>query len=162
MSPARLRRLGMTSPYILPMSRGKINAVWYSAATFTNDGRTGEERLRIDTGSDQTITSTAMAKQLRPHLSGTSADDFNRMTTLWSLDDASIAVCRRYFTAGLFMYPTGDWNFGCLEDPIFYRDGEIMFGIVTHEREGLLSLSPDEHAQVALLGIRTRDEPEWL
>ena len=64
-SPDRLRYLGMTSPYVLPMSRDKINAVWYSTIKFTNDSRTGEERLKIDTGSDRTIISASLAKQLR-------------------------------------------------------------------------------------------------
>lgn len=104
----------------------------------------------------------ARAHQLRPHLSGTSLEDFTRMTALWTLDDASVDVLHRYFTDGLFMYPAGTWDVGCLEDPIFYREGEIMFGIVTHEREGMLSLTDVEHGEVAALGIRTRDEPEWL
>jgi len=65
LSPARLRRFGMTSPYVLPMSRDKIATAWYSTVTFTNDGRTGEERLKIDTGSNETIISASLAKQLR-------------------------------------------------------------------------------------------------
>ena len=111
---------------------------------------------------DADMAAFATAKQLRPHLTGTSREDFTRMTALWTLGDPSIEVLRRYFTGGLFMYPTSEWDVGCLEDPIFYRDDEIMFAIVTHEREGILSLTQVEHAQVAALGIRTRDEPQRL
>ena len=66
LSPARLRLFGMTNPYVLPIAQdNKTRSAWYSTIAFTNDGRTGEERLKIDTGSDRTIISGSLAKQLR-------------------------------------------------------------------------------------------------
>jgi len=95
-------------------------------------------------------------------MSGRSKADLVRKTELWGLSSASVAVLQRYFVEGLFMYPTSEWEEGCLEDPIFYRNGQIMFGIVTHEREGILTLSEFEHSEVAALGICSRERPEWI
>ena len=39
------------------------------------------------------------------------------------------------------MYPTSEWDVGCLEDPTFYRPGTLMLGIVSHEHEGVLTLT---------------------
>jgi hypothetical protein len=83
-------------------------------------------------------------------------------TKLWSLNAESIAILKRLFTEGLFTYPTSEWEVGCLEDPAFYRDGGVMLGVVSHEREGVLSLTESEQAQVAALKIPTRDRPQWI
>ena len=83
-------------------------------------------------------------------------------TKLWALAPASIALLKRYFSTGLFTYPTAEWNVGWLEDPTFYRDGYLMLGIVSHEQEGMLTLTEVEHAQVAALGIPTRDRAQWI
>ncbi len=97
----------------------------------------------------------------RPQLSGSSEKDLIRTTDLWALNGESIAVLQRYFHGGLFTYPTSRWEEGCLEDPTFYREGQIMFGIISHEREGIITLSEAEHADVAALSITTRDRPQW-
>jgi len=59
------------------------------------------------------------------------------------------------------MYMTSDHE-GWLEDPTLYRDGEIMLGIVSHEREGFLELTALEAVQLAALGIPTRDAGRWI
>lgn len=108
------------------------------------------------------MTPYQLAPQLRPHMSAPTRAELVRSADLWRLSNDSIAVLRRYFSLGLFMYPTSEWDEGCLEDPTFYRDGQIAFGIISHEREGVLTLTPSQHAEVAALGIATRDRPEWL
>ena len=104
----------------------------------------------------------ALPKATRPHLSAPTRTALNRATDLWTVNAASIGVLREFFPDGLFMYPTSDWEEGCLEDPTFYRDGKILFGIVSHENEGMLSLTPAEHKAVAELGIATGAYPEWI
>ena len=83
-------------------------------------------------------------------------------TQLGSLETASVGLLKSYFHNGLFTYPTSDWEAGCLEDPIIYRRGAVMLGIVSHEREGILTLSDSEHHDVATLGIRTHERAEWI
>ena len=111
---------------------------------------------------DADMQAFRLADEHRPRMSGRSKADLVRKTELWGLSSASVAVLQRYFVEGLFMYPTSEWEEGCLEDPIFYRNGQIMFGIVTHEREGILTLSEFEHSEVAALGICSRERPEWI
>jgi hypothetical protein len=83
-------------------------------------------------------------------------------TQLWSLTAASVDLLKGYFHSGLFTYPTSEWDQGCLEDPVIYRSGEVILGIVSHEQEGILILSDSEHHDVAALGIRTHEHAQWI
>ncbi len=79
---------------------------------------------------------------------------------LWTLSAESLPLLLRFLPHGLFRWPPGPA--GWLEDLTVYRAGELVLGIVTHEAEGVLRLTPAEHAEVALLGIETRAEGEWI
>lgn len=85
-----------------------------------------------------------------------------RPAPLWRLTPQSIDLLRQFLDEGLFTYPAGDWETGWIENPTFYRESEIMLGIVSHEREGVLRLRPAEMAGITALGIPSRDRPEWI
>jgi hypothetical protein len=91
-----------------------------------------------------------------------SGDPWVRPTPLWRLTPESIQILRSFLDEGLFTYPAGDWPTGCLENPTFYRAGEVMLGIVSHEREGILRLLTSEQADFGALCIPWRDQPEWI
>lgn len=74
-----------------------------------------------------------------------------RPVRLWALDDASFPRLLSFLDDGLFHCPPGPD--GWLEDLAVYRRGELVLGIVSHEREGVLRLTPREHADVAALDI---------
>ena len=79
---------------------------------------------------------------------------------LWTLSSESVAALRRFLPEGLFSGSSNDgMDTGCVEDPTFYRRGEVMLGVISHEGIGVLSLTPSEHRQVAAIGIPTHDEP---
>jgi hypothetical protein len=80
-------------------------------------------------------------------------------TRLWTLTPEAAAILRRFLPEGLFDYPSADWDAGWLEDPTVYRDGTVVLGVVSHEGEGILTLSAAEHAEVAALGIVTQSSP---
>ena len=80
-------------------------------------------------------------------------------TRLWRMSAASISALQGIFTDGLFDYPLADWDSGWCEDPTFYREGAVMLGVVSHEGEGLLTVSESEHAEVQGLGIPTHQAP---
>jgi hypothetical protein len=82
-----------------------------------------------------------------------------QLTRLWRLVPEAIAALRPFLSEGLFDYRSADWDTGWLEDLTVYRDGAVMLGVVSHEGEGVLTLSPAEHAEVAALGIRTQGAP---
>ncbi len=83
----------------------------------------------------------------------TSADsmDLTRTVRLWALNEASLARLLTFMDSGLFHSPAGPD--GWFEDLTIYRDGELAFGVVSHEQEGLLRLTHREQADVAALDI---------
>lgn len=83
-------------------------------------------------------------------------------TPVWSYNAASAQLLRDLFGDGLFTYPAGTWEDGWLEDPTFYREGKLMLGIVSHEREGLLDLTDDEWKELHAEGIRSYDDGVWI
>ena len=85
-----------------------------------------------------------------------------REAPLWSLTSESIAVLKRLFVDGLFMNPTSAWEEGCFEDPTFYRRGALLLGIVTHEFEGLLSVTEAELAELEQAGYTSFERSKWL
>ena len=83
--------------------------------------------------------------------SGDAASDVVRPVRLWTLDERSIQRLRSFLDDGLFHSPAGPD--GWLESLAVFRDGELVLGLISHEREGVLRLTPREHAEVAALGI---------
>lgn len=80
---------------------------------------------------------------------------------VWALTPETLALLREHLSGGLFMSPANAqavW----LEDPLFYRGGELMLGIVSHEGEGVLLLTSLEAAELAAAGFPTRDRAGWL
>jgi hypothetical protein len=63
------------------------------------------------------------------------------------------------FARGPFRYePSGAWY----EDPVLFRKGEMMLGIVTHESEGVLLVNAAERAELDSLGFTYRTKGEWV
>jgi hypothetical protein len=80
-----------------------------------------------------------------------------RPVRLWSLDRESLARLLTFFDDGLFHSPAGPD--GWLEDLAVYRAGALVFAIASHEREGMLQLTPEEVAQLAEAGIWSTARP---
>ncbi|HET9066581.1 MAG TPA: hypothetical protein VFN22_12240 [Gemmatimonadales bacterium] len=74
-----------------------------------------------------------------------------RTVRLWTLDDASLTRLLSFVDTGLFHWPAGPD--GWFEDLLVYRRGDLVLGLASDERAGLLCLTPQEHAAVAALGI---------
>lgn len=76
-----------------------------------------------------------------------------RPVRTWSLDRESLARLLTFFDDGLFHSPAGPD--GWLENLAIHRAGELVFGIVSHHRAGVLRLAPGEYDALAALGIPT-------
>lgn len=76
-----------------------------------------------------------------------------RPVRLWLLNDESLHRLLSFFDDGLFHSPVGPD--GWLEDLTVYRSGELILGLMSHHREGVLQLDPDEYAALTALGIST-------
>lgn len=73
------------------------------------------------------------------------------LVRLWRLDDDVMSSLYRFLPDGLFTHRIDPH--GWLEDPMLFRDGELMLGVVTHQREGVLRVTPDELRELERIGF---------
>lgn len=93
-------------------------------------------------------------------LAASTPADLERHVRLWSLTEATLERLLSFLDEGLFHSPAGPD--GWLEDLTIYRRGELVLGLVSHEREGVLRLTGEEHAHLAALDISSRVTAEWI
>jgi hypothetical protein len=86
--------------------------------------------------------------------------DRTRDVRLWAFDPGSLDRLLSFVDEGLFHWPAGPD--GWFEDLTIYRRGELVLGLASHEREGVLRLTPREHAEVAELGIPSEPTAERI
>jgi hypothetical protein len=86
--------------------------------------------------------------------------DRTRDVRLWAFNPGSLARLLSFVDEGLFHWQAGPD--GWLEDLTIYRRGELALALVSHEREGVLRLTPQEHAEVAALGIPSGQTAERI
>ena len=88
-------------------------------------------------------------------MSGRTADELMRNTELWELNDTSIEALKQALPAGLLTYdPSEQWWF---EDPILYRGGKLMLGVLSHEAFAVLRLTDLEAVQFSAAGFPNHD-----
>jgi len=105
-------------------------------------------------------SSIPTAGRTRPHLSGPPDISHTFATPRWSLGPETVAALRLAFPRGPFdYYPGTDAWF---EDLEVYRDGELMFGIITHEHEGVVRVRDEELARLDARGFRYRGAGQWV
>jgi hypothetical protein len=75
-------------------------------------------------------------------------------TDLYRLDSESMEKLHTLFPSGLFHLPSWDSDTGWAENPTFYRDGEMMLNVVSHEGYGELRISESERESLARIGLR--------
>jgi hypothetical protein len=96
----------------------------------------------------------------RRTLAAATPTDFVRPVRLWTFSDASLARLLSFLDRSLFLWPAGPD--GWFEDLTIYRQGELVLGLVSHENEGVLRLTPDEHREVAALDMPSETTAEWI
>ena len=92
---------------------------------------------------------------VRERMSGATADDLTRSTRLWGLNENTIQALKRALPDGLFGYTPAER--GWFEDPVFYRDGRLMLGILSHEAFAVLRLSQAESDQLSAAGFASHE-----
>ena len=104
---------------------------------------------------DEAVNRLSLGTAMRERMSGQTADDLVRPTERWRLSDESIGALRDALPGGIFEYdPLQD---GWFEDPIFYRDGELVLGVLSHEAFAVLRLTPAEADELHAAGFRSYD-----
>jgi small-conductance mechanosensitive channel len=84
--------------------------------------------------------------------------DVTRTVRLWTFNEASLARLLSFSDTGIFHWPAGPD--GWFENLLIYRRGELVLGLDSHEREGVLCLTQHEHAEVAAMNIPSKPTAE--
>lgn len=131
------------------------------ADEFTIDGITsrGTTSLLFD-GFDRVADAHRRPSAQRRRLSAYTPDKLIRHTKLWHFNDTTLGALREVLPNGIFTYDVGSESW--FEDLTIYRTGELMLGIVTHENEGVLRITPRERVELDALGIKYRLEGAWV
>jgi hypothetical protein len=104
---------------------------------------------------DAAVREFYRGKKARERMSGKTVDDLRRQTDLWQLNDRTIAALQQALPSGLLQYdPQEDAWF---EDPVFYREGELMLGVLSHEAFGVLRIGDPEVALLSAAGFRSHE-----
>ena len=133
----------------------------HGAAEFTVDGiATGPGPHAIYTEFDRLADPHKLPPAVRRRLSGPSGGDLVRATDLWALNDETETLLRSVFPGGLFhdAHRAEAW----FEDPTVYRAGEVVLGVITHESEGVLRVTPDERLELDRLGVPYHSTGRWV
>jgi len=88
-------------------------------------------------------------------MSGPTADDLTRSTRLWELNPVTFGALQEALPNGLLSYdPEGR---GWFEDPILYREGNLLLGVLSHEAFAVLRLSVLEALRLSEAGFPSHD-----
>jgi hypothetical protein len=68
----------------------------------------------------------------------------------WALTDETLEILRTLLPDGLFTWRPGELN---VEDPVIYRGGVPLLEVSSREREGLLTLRPDDLTSLQRSGM---------
>lgn len=103
---------------------------------------------------DEAMTPFRLPNAPRRHLTAYSDGQFIRTAELWKLTSASLAALQTFLPEGIFTYQSDEdaW----LEDLTLYRQGELMLGVVSHEGEGILRVTPEERQSLERDGFPFR------
>jgi hypothetical protein len=104
---------------------------------------------------DEVVQPFSRGEGVRERMSGATADDLTRRTRLWDLRAETIEALRRVLPDGLFGYAPAER--GWFEDPVFYRDGRLMLGVLSHEAFAVLRISEAESAQLSAAGFASHE-----
>jgi hypothetical protein len=104
---------------------------------------------------DQLAKPHSRGDGIRERMSGATADDLTRKTRLWKLNGETIQALRSVLPDGLFGYNPAEG--GWLEDPVFYRDGRLMLGVLTHEAFAVLRVSDAESEKLTAAGFASHE-----
>ena len=104
---------------------------------------------------DELVRPLALGQATRERMSGRTADDLSRPTERWTLNETSLDALKDALREGLFQYDA--LQDGWFEDPILYRDGELMLGVLSHEAFAVLRLTAAESEELDAAGFPSHE-----
>ncbi len=129
----------------------------HGADEFTIDclGSDSDATARVRRRFEKVLEACSRAEEVRERMSGRTADDLTRLTELWEVNRISISALQQVLPAGLMQYEPHDGAW--FENPIFYRDGDLMLGVLSHEAFAVLRVSEIEAGELASAGFISHD-----
>jgi hypothetical protein len=120
----------------------------------------GETDSPVWSAFERAVHPYALGERVRRRMSGQTVDDLTRPTALWALNPTTIDALRAAFPRGVLEYfPAKE---GWFEDLALYREGELMFGAITHEQAAVLRITDREYEEFAALGFRSHAELPYI
>ena len=74
-----------------------------------------------------------------------------RQLRVWRVDEDALQALRSFLPDGLFTHRVDPH--GWLEDLMLFRLGELMLGVVTHQREGVVRVTAEELRELERIGF---------
>ena len=127
------------------------------ADEFTIDsvGSDAREEAKVWRPFEKVVQPFSRGEKTRERMSGRTADDLTRSTRLWELNSVAIGALKQALPSGLLAYdPAGR---GWFEDPIFYREGNLVLGVLSHEAFAVLRISVLESVRLSAAGFPSHD-----
>ena len=125
--------------------------------TIDTQGTDGVLAKRVRQQFEKAVKPFSRGEQTRERMSGPTADELTRSTQLWELNHSTIEALMQVLPGGLLQYEPGEGMGGWFEDPVLYREGQLMLGTLSHEAFAVLSISEAECAQLEAAGFRSHD-----
>jgi hypothetical protein len=104
---------------------------------------------------EEVVRPLALGEAKLERMSGRTADELSRPTERWVLNETSITALKEALGDGFFQYDP--WQDGWFEDPILYRDGELMLGVLSHEAFAVLRLTESESQKLDAAGFPSHE-----
>jgi hypothetical protein len=104
---------------------------------------------------EKIVKTFSRGEETRERMSGRTADDLTRSTRLWELNPVTVGALQQALPNGLLSYdPEGR---GWFENPILYRNGELLLGVLSHEAFAVLRISVLESVRLSAAGFLSHD-----
>jgi len=104
---------------------------------------------------EKLVRAFSKGEMVRERMSGRTADELTRATKVWELNATTIDALQRALPGGLLAYDPVEQ--GWFEDPVFYRDGRLMLGVLSHEAFAIMRLTEVESAELSAAGFPSHD-----
>ncbi|HEV7837540.1 MAG TPA: hypothetical protein VGO75_05665 [Gemmatimonadaceae bacterium] len=101
------------------------------------------------------VSPYARGESVRERMNGKTVDDLTRPTPIWEFNPFTVGAVRQALPGGLFQYDP--WEPAWFEDPILYRNGEMMLGVWSHEAFAVLRVSESEAADLEDAGFPSHE-----
>jgi hypothetical protein len=129
----------------------------HGADEFTIDRQLKDAVIGPRNWTDFEITAGPFSRGVKKRecMSGRTADDLVRDTEVWALNQATASALMLALPGGLLDYEPREG--GWFEDPILYRRGELMLGVLSREAFGVLRLSDVEVNELGGAGFPSHE-----